>query len=95
MMRSTLRPGDLAGVLGRLALGVVEVRRHGDDGPLDLLAQVVLGRLLEVLEDHRGDLRRRVLLAADVDLDQVVRPADDLVGHELLFARPPRCAAGP
>jgi hypothetical protein len=56
MMRSTLRPGDLAGVLGRLALGVVEVGRHGDDRAVDLLAQVVLGGLLELLQDERGDL---------------------------------------
>ena len=32
------------------------------------------------------DFRRRVLLAADVDLHQFLRPADDLVGHQLLFA---------
>ena len=44
-----LQPGDLAGVLGGLALGVVEVRRHGDDRVGDLLAEIVLGGLLQVL----------------------------------------------
>ncbi len=57
---------DAAGVLGRLALIVVEVGRDGDDRGVDGLAQVRLGVGLELLEDHRGDLRRRVLLAARV-----------------------------
>ena len=43
-----LQPGDLAGVLGRLPLGVVEVGRDGDDRLAHLLAQVVLGRLLQL-----------------------------------------------
>ena len=55
--------GDLAGVLRRLALGVVEVRGDGDDGVGDRLAEVRLRVRLQLLEDHRGDLRRRVLLA--------------------------------
>ena len=54
-----LEAGDLAGVLGGLALRVVEVRRHGDDRLVDLLAQVLLGVPLELLQDHRGDLWRR------------------------------------
>ena len=46
-----LEAGDAAGVLGGLALGVVEVRGDGDDRLGDLLAQVVLGGLLQLLQD--------------------------------------------
>ena len=62
-----LEPRDARGVLGRLALRIVEVCGHGDDRLLDLLAEVVFGRLLQLLEDHRGNLRRRPLLAASGD----------------------------
>src|SRR5690606_25849597 len=46
---------DLPGVLGRLTLSVVEVRRDGDDRVGDGLAQVLLGVALELAEDARGD----------------------------------------
>ena len=52
--------------------------RHG-------VPEVRLGGLLELAQDHRGDFRRRVVLAVDVHLDQLVRPADDLVRNEFLF----------
>ena len=80
-----LEAGDLAGVLGRLALAVVEVGRDGDDRLADLVAEVALGRLLELAEDQRRDLRRGVFLARRLHLDVVARAADDLVRDHLLF----------
>ncbi len=80
---------DAAGVLGRLALLVVEVRRHRDHGFRDRLAEVVLGRLLHLHEHARRDLRRRHLLAVDFDprvavvgLDDVVRDHADVLLHD-------------
>jgi hypothetical protein len=58
-----LEAGDLAGVLGGLALGVVEVGGNGDDRLLDLLAEIGLGGLLHLLQDEGGDLRGRIGLA--------------------------------
>ena len=77
-----LEAGDAAGVLGRLALRVVEVRRHRDDGVDDLLAEVVLGGLLHLAQDLGRDLLRRELLAAHLDPGVAVVGGDDLVGHQ-------------
>ena len=61
-----LQAGDLTGVLGGLALSVVEVGRDGDDSLGDGLAQVGLGVSLQLHEDARGDFLRGVLLAVDL-----------------------------
>ncbi len=75
--------GDLAGILGRLALGVVEVGRDGDDRVGDGLAEIVLGGLLHLLQHHRRDFRRAVLLAARLDPGIAVVGLDDLEGTDL------------
>ena len=46
------KAGDLAGVLGRLALGVVEVSGNRDDGLRDLLAELGLGGFLHLLQNE-------------------------------------------
>ena len=78
-----LEAGDLARLLGGLALGVVEVGRHGDDRARHLLAEVGLRGLLELQQDLRRDLRGRVLLALDVDARVAVGGLDDLVRDHL------------
>ena len=81
-----LEAGDPAGVLGRLALGVVEVGRDGDDRLGDLVAEIRFRVRLQLLEDHRADLGRAVGLVADLDDDAVGlgvlldRVADELLG---------------
>ena len=59
-----LEAGDLAGILGRLALGVVEISRNGDHRLGDGLAEIGLGGFLHLLKDEGGDLRGRIILAA-------------------------------
>jgi len=79
-----LEAGDPAGVLGGLALGVVEVGRNGDDRLVDLLAEIGLGGFLHLLQRHGGDLRGRVSRALRLDPGVAIVGLDDLVGDELL-----------
>ena len=77
--------GDLAGVLRGLALVVVEVRGDGDHRAVDRVAQVGLGVSLQLLEDHRADLRRGELLAAGLHARIAVRAWNDLERDDLLL----------
>ncbi|ELP44522.1 putative NAD-specific glutamate dehydrogenase [Mycobacterium avium subsp. paratuberculosis S5] len=83
--------GDLAGFLGRLTLGVVEVRRYGDDRVGDVLTQIGLGVALELHQHAGADLLSGVFLAVDLDgpvgahvpLDRTDGAVD--VGHRLVL----------
>ena len=77
------QPGDAACVLGGLALAVVEVGGHGDDGFRHRLAQVVLRRLFHLAQDFGADLLRREFLAAHFHPGIAVVGLDDLVGHQM------------
>ena len=60
-----LEAGDLTGVLGRLTLRIGEVSGNGDDGFAHGAAEVSLSVALELLQDHRADLLRSVLLTVN------------------------------
>ena len=74
---------DAAGVLRRLALRVVEVRRHGDDRLGDLLAEERLRVRLQLLQDHRADFLRTISLIAHLHRRVAVRGRNDLVRDHL------------
>mmetsp|Transcript_9996 Transcript_9996/g.40531 ORF Transcript_9996/g.40531 Transcript_9996/m.40531 type:complete len:666 (-) Transcript_9996:681-2678(-) len=78
-----VQAGDAAGVLGGLALGVVEVGRHRDDGLGHFLAEVVLSRLLHLAQHLGADLRRGQLLAAHFHPGVAVVGGGDGVGHQV------------
>eukprot|EP01084_Bolivina_argentea_P109167 195120_1 len=82
-----LKVGDLTGILGGLTLVVVEVGGHGDNGLLNLLAELDLSNFLHLHEDHGGDLLGVELLGltVEVDLEQglVVSLGDNLEGPVL------------
>src|SRR4030095_11696296 len=85
MMRTTLSPAILPASLGasRCALRFVEVGRDGDYRVGDRLAEIGLGIRLQLLKDHRRDLRRRVLLALGLDAHVAVLALDDLLRDDL------------
>ena len=60
-----VQPGDAAGILGGLTLGVVEVGRHRDDRLGDRLPQVAFGIGLDLLQDQGTDLLRGIAFAVD------------------------------
>ena len=61
--------GDETGVLGSLALGVVEVRGDSDNGVVDGVTEVGLSGLTHLDEDHGGDLLRGKLLGLTLELN--------------------------
>ena len=74
---------DAPGILGRLPLGIVEVRRHSDDGLGHRFAQIVFRRLPHLRQHARSHLRRRHALVAGLYPGVAVIRLDDLVGNHL------------
>ena len=77
---------DSPGIFGSLPLRVVKVSRHGDDRLGDFLAEIVFRRLLQLLQDHRRNLRRSVLLPLRHDGQVVAVPLDLVRDHLQFFA---------
>eukprot|EP01084_Bolivina_argentea_P109175 195132_1 len=75
--------GDHTGVLGGLALGVVEVRGHGDDRLVHLFSEELSRILAELAKHLRGNFLGGELLVdvAALDFDVPVRVAHDGVRH--------------
>ena len=67
-----LETGDLASLFGRGALGIVEVRRDGDDRLRDSGAEVALCVPLQLLQDTGGDFLGVIGLPVNVDMPGVV-----------------------
>ena len=58
---------DLAGILRGLSLCVVEVRRHGNHRLIHLVPEMILCGFLQFPQYQRGNFRRGVFLAVNVD----------------------------
>ena len=87
-----LEAREPARVLGGLALGVVEVGGHGDDGLLHLAGEVALRPALEGAQDLPGHLDGRHRLAAGHLEAHHLAAAGELVGRPACASpRPPGC----
>src|SRR5258708_18583001 len=77
--------GDFAGVLGGLALGIIEIRRDGDDGAIDKFAEIGLGPVFQFAEDESGNLRRGKDFVTQQHADDVLARWIDTERKQLKF----------
>src|SRR5216684_2522710 len=77
--------GDFAGVLGGLALGIVEIGGNGDDGAIDSFAEMSFGPAFQFAENESGNLRRGKNLFAEFYADDVLARWIDAKRKELEF----------
>src|SRR6266481_196357 len=66
------KAGDFAGVLGGLALGVIEVSRDGDYGAIDGIAEIGFGPVFQFAKDESGNFGRRENFAAEFYANDVL-----------------------
>src|SRR5262249_43566231 len=69
--RKALQARELAGVLGRLALGVVEISGHGDNRTVDSFAEMRFGPVLELPQDEGRNLGRGEELVAQTNPNDI------------------------
>ena len=77
--------GNFASLLGRLALRVVKIRGHRDHRFAYFFAEKIFRGGLQFAENHRGNLRRAVNLAENLDARVVVVSLDDFIRDALHF----------
>ena len=77
-----IEAGEARGVAGGLALRIIEVGRHGDDGLLDFgTAHATTAEAVHAHQDHRGKLLGGVLLAVGLDAQHTCRIFHDREGQ--------------
>ena len=81
-----VQPRDPPRIFSSLPLRIVKVSRHSNDRLSDLLTQIVFRRLLQLLQNHRRDLRRGILLPLRHDHHVVPIPLDLVRDHLQFFA---------
>ena len=75
--------GDLSGILGGLALAVIEIRGHRDNRFGHRLPKVVFRRLFHLLKNHGRDFGRAVTFAANFNVGVSIGSGYNLVGQPL------------
>ena len=78
---------EFARLLRRVALRVVEVGRHRNDGARHRFAQKPLGVALQLLQYFRGNFLRRVTVTVDVNGHRFSALAFDRISHQHFFLR--------
>src|SRR6266404_1130730 len=64
--------GNFTGVLGSLALSIIEIRGNGDDSAVDGLAEMGFGPVFQFAENECGNFRRSENLVTEFDADDVL-----------------------
>ncbi len=62
-----IQPGNLPGILGGLALAIVEISRNRDDGISNFLTQILFRSLFDIGQNKGRNLSRAVLFTPQVD----------------------------
>ena len=78
-----LKARNLAGILRRLTLAVVEIGGNGDHSLRDLFAQISFSRFLHLHQDKGRDFRRGIIFAAGINPGVTIAVLDDLIRHHV------------